>query len=130
MTSQEHWRLLEQLVKEVNQQAEQLKQAQEKMRDLTATAKSRDGMVTVTVGPRGDVQAIELDPRVYRKLSPSELSDSIMAQIKDATRQVSGELRELMEPFTPTLPFEDLFGPEAGADLFFPGSDLPRTEKK
>ncbi|MET8869998.1 YbaB/EbfC family nucleoid-associated protein [Nonomuraea sp. NPDC004580] len=121
--------MLEQLVKEVNQQTEQLKQAQEKMRDLTATAKSRDGMVTVTVGPRGDVQAIEFDPRVYRKLSPSELSDSIMAQIKDATRQVSGDMRELMEPFTPALPFEDLFGSEAGADLFFPGSDLPRTEK-
>src|SRR5690349_16186374 len=105
----EPWRLLEQLVQEVNQQTEQLKKMQEKVRELSATAKSKDGMVTVTVGPRGEVRTIEFDPRVYRKLSPSELSASVVEQIGRATRQVSTEMKELMEPFgMPDLPFEDL----------------------
>ncbi|AQZ61524.1 unnamed protein product [[Actinomadura] parvosata subsp. kistnae] len=120
MASDEQWRLLEQLVQEVDQQTEQLRRMQERMRDLSATATSKDGMVTVTVGPRGEVRTIDLDPRVYRKLSPSELSDTIVAQIGDATRQVSGELKELMAPLVPDLPFEDLFGDGTGFESFLP----------
>ncbi|GAA2213951.1 hypothetical protein GCM10009850_094150 [Nonomuraea monospora] len=120
MASDEQWRLLEQLVQEVDQQTEQLRQMQERMRELSATATSKDGMVTVTVGPRGEVRTIDLDPRVYRKLTPSELSDTIVAQIRDATRQVSGEMKELMEPFVPDLPFEDLFGEKTSFESFLP----------
>ncbi|TYB56032.1 YbaB/EbfC family nucleoid-associated protein [Nonomuraea sp. PA05] len=120
MASDEQWRLLEQLVQEVDQQTEQLRQMQERMRELAATATSKDGMVTVTVGPRGEVRTIDLDPRVYRKLTPSELSDTIVAQIRDATRQVSGEMKELMEPFVPDLPFEDLFGEKTNFESFLP----------
>ncbi|MGW4797788.1 YbaB/EbfC family nucleoid-associated protein [Nonomuraea sp. NPDC004297] len=128
MASNEQWRLLEQLVEDVNQQTEQLKRMQESMRELSATARSRDGMVSVTVGPRGEVRAIEFDPRVYRKLSPSELSDSIVEQIRHATRQVSGELKELMGPFVPDLPFEDLFGDETSFESFLPQPGTPRPE--
>ncbi|MBE1583658.1 YbaB/EbfC family nucleoid-associated protein [Nonomuraea angiospora] len=122
----EPWRLLEQLVQEVNQQTEQLKKMQEKVRELSATAKSKDGMVTVTVGPRGEVRTIEFDPRVYRKLSPSELSASVVEQIGRATRQVSTEMKELMEPFgMPDLPFEDLFGEGTNLESFLPRPGTP-----
>lgn len=125
MTTDEPWRLLEQLVQEVNQQTEQLRETHEKVRELSATATSKDGMVTVTVGPRGEVLAIEFDPRVYRKLSPSELSASIVAEIGRATRQVSGQMKELMEPFVPDLPFEDLFGAETSFESFLPQPGTP-----
>ncbi|MDX3106095.1 YbaB/EbfC family nucleoid-associated protein [Nonomuraea angiospora] len=122
----EPWRLLEQLVQEVNQQTEQLKKMQEKARELSATAKSKDGMVTVTVGPRGEVRTIEFDPRVYRKLSPSELAASVVEQIGRATRQVSTEMKELMEPFgMPDLPFEDLFGEGTNFESFLPRPGTP-----
>ncbi|MEV1173000.1 YbaB/EbfC family nucleoid-associated protein [Nonomuraea sp. NPDC049784] len=132
MTTDEPWRLLEQLVQEVNRQTEQLKKMQEKVRELSATARSKDGMVTVTVGPRGEVRTIELDPRVYRKLSPSELSASIVDQIGRATRQVSGDMKELMEPFgVPDLPFEDLFGEGTSFESFLPhpGTPGPRAPR-
>ncbi|MEO3806410.1 YbaB/EbfC family nucleoid-associated protein [Nonomuraea sp. B1E8] len=125
MTTDEPWRLLEELVQEVNQETEQLKQMQERMRLLSATATSKDGMVTVTVGPRGEVRTIDLDPRVYRKLSPSELSASIVEQIGKATRQISGEMKELMEPFTSDLPLDDLFGEETGFESFLPRPGAP-----
>ncbi|MGP3936618.1 YbaB/EbfC family nucleoid-associated protein [Nonomuraea sp. KM88] len=125
MTTDEPWRLLEQLVQEANQETEQLKQMQERMRLLSATVTSKDGMVTVTVGPRGEVRTIDLDPRVYRKLSPSELSASIVEQIGRATRQVSGEMKELMEPFTSDLPLDELFGVETGFESFLPRPGAP-----
>ncbi|TDE36146.1 YbaB/EbfC family DNA-binding protein [Nonomuraea mesophila] len=118
MSGDEQWRLLEQLVQEVNQQTEQLKQMQDKMRDLSATSRSKDGMVSVTVGPQGEVRTIDLDPRVYRKLSPSELSASIVEQIGKAAGQVRGDMKELMEPFVPGLPTDDLFGEAMNFEAF------------
>lgn len=107
----EPWTALEKLVKEVNRQTEQVQDMHEKARDMSASATSEDGMVTVTVGARGDVRKIDFDPRVYRKLSLSELSASLIEQIGAATRTVSGELKEAMQPLAPAdLPFGDLFG--------------------
>lgn len=126
MATDEPWRLLEQLVQEVNQQTEQLGKMHQKVRELSATARSKDGMVTVTVGPRGEVRTIEFDPRVYRKLSPSELSTLIVEQIGRATSQVSGEMRELMGPFVPDLPFGDLFGEGTSFESFLPGAGPPQ----
>jgi DNA-binding protein YbaB len=125
MTSDEPWRLLDQLVQEVNQQTEQLKQLHEQVSRLSVTVRSNDGLVSVTVGPRGEVRTIDFDPRVYRKLSPSELSALTVEQIQRATRQVSGEMKELMEPFAPDLPFEDLFGEGTGFESFLPGEPEP-----
>jgi DNA-binding protein YbaB len=126
MAADEPWRLLEQLVQEVNQQTEQLGKMHQKARELSATATSKDGMVTVTVGPRGEVRTIEFDPRVYRKLSPSALSTVIVEQIGRATSQVSGEMRELMAPFVPDLPFEDLFGAGTSFESFLPDPGTPQ----
>ncbi|GAA3546293.1 hypothetical protein GCM10022419_028040 [Nonomuraea rosea] len=125
MTTEEPWRLLDQLVQEVNQQTEQLKQVHEQVSRLSVTVRSSDGLVSVTVGPRGEVRAIDFDPRVYRKLSPSELSALTVEQIQRATRQVSGEMKELMEPFASDLPFEDLFGEGTGFESFLPREPEP-----
>lgn len=123
------WTVLEQLVQEVNRQTEQIRDMHEKIRDVSASATSKDGMVTVTVGARGDVRKIDFDPRVYRKLSPSELSASLVEQIGAATRTVSGELKETMQPFAPAdLPFEDLFGEEVDFPSFLAQATTPRPK--
>ncbi|MFC5813892.1 YbaB/EbfC family nucleoid-associated protein [Nonomuraea harbinensis] len=118
----EEFRLtIEALAKEYNEQALRLREAYEKLSELTVTAESRDGMVSVTVGPRGQVEAIKLDPRVYRKLSPSQLSRAIMEQIGAATQQVTDRTKELMAPFVPEgLPLEDVFGEGASIESFLP----------
>ncbi|MER7361346.1 YbaB/EbfC family nucleoid-associated protein [Nonomuraea wenchangensis] len=118
----EEFRLtVEELAKEYNRQATQLREAYGKLSELTATAESRDRMVSVTVGPRGQVQNIKLDPRVYRKLSPSQLARAIMEQIGAATGQVAGQTKELMAPFMPQgIPLEDVFGEGASIESFLP----------
>ncbi|MDA0632355.1 YbaB/EbfC family nucleoid-associated protein [Nonomuraea sp. MCN248] len=118
----EEFRLtVEALAKEYNQRTAGLRKAYGQLSELTATAESRDGMVRVTVGARGQVMSIKLDPRVYRKLSPSELAQAILHQIGAAGRQVTDRTKELMKPFMPDdLPLDDLFGEGAGFESFLP----------
>ncbi|MFE3453947.1 YbaB/EbfC family nucleoid-associated protein [Nonomuraea sp. NPDC059194] len=118
----EEFRLaIEDMAKEYNRQAEQLKQAYAKLRETTAVGKSDDGMVTVTVGPRGQVQNIEFNPRVYGKLSPSELAYSILEQISAASGEVAERTKELMSPFVPEgLPYEEFFGDDVSLDSLLP----------
>ncbi|WP_336206948.1 YbaB/EbfC family nucleoid-associated protein [Nonomuraea sp. LPB2021202275-12-8] len=118
----EEFRLaMEDMAREYNRQAAQLKQAYAELRELTAVGRSRDGMVTVTVGPRGQVRRIELNPRVYAKLSPSELADSIVEQVSAATGEVAERTKELMAPFVPEgLPLQEFFGEDASLEALLP----------
>ncbi|MFI6920989.1 YbaB/EbfC family nucleoid-associated protein [Nonomuraea spiralis] len=112
---------IEGLAKEYNRQAGELRAAYGRLSELTGTGESADRLVRVTVGPRGQVQEIELDPRVYRKLAPSQLSREIMQQIGAATEQVAERTKELMAPFMPEgLPLEEVLGEGASIDAFLP----------
>ncbi|MEV0203342.1 YbaB/EbfC family nucleoid-associated protein [Nonomuraea sp. NPDC050691] len=117
------WELLRQLVQDVNRQAEQAKELHRKALDVTGSSQSKDGMVTVTVGPQGELRAVEFDPRVYRELSPTELAACVVEQAAIATRQVSDELRTLAGPLiADDIPFEDLFGESVSFESFLPGA--------
>ncbi|GAA4959213.1 DNA-binding protein YbaB [Nonomuraea thailandensis] len=119
--SDEFRQAIEEMAAEYNQHAARLREAYGKLSEMTVTAESDDRLVTVTVGPRGQVQGIELDPRVYRKLSPSELAQAIIEQIGAATGEVGRRTKELIEPFVPKdLPFEDLYGEGASFESFLP----------
>ncbi|MEV6860977.1 YbaB/EbfC family nucleoid-associated protein [Streptosporangium subroseum] len=132
MVSDDFRMTMEELAGDYNRQAAQLRETYGKLNELTATARSDDRMVSVTVGPRGQVQDIELDPRVYRKRSSSELSQSIMEQIGVATSEVSSRMQELMAPFVPDgLPYEELFGEGASFESFMPQPvKLPSKEQE
>ncbi|MBB3729991.1 YbaB/EbfC family nucleoid-associated protein [Nonomuraea dietziae] len=109
------------LAGDVNRQITQVREAYAKLGALESTVHSDDGMVGVTVGARGQVRSIELNPRVYRRLSPAELADAIMEQISRATGAVSEQSRQLMEPLMPEgLPYEEVFGENATLDAFLP----------
>lgn len=72
--------MIESLTEEYDKRDGPVREMYGRLSELTVTSHSEDGVVTVTVGPRGQVWNIELDPRVYRKLSPSELSHSIKGE--------------------------------------------------
>jgi DNA-binding protein YbaB len=79
----------------------QLKDMRRELTEVGATAKRPDGLVTVVVGPQGQVKDIQLDPRVYRKLDSGELAAAIMELISQATAEVSAQMRTIMSPFIP-----------------------------
>ncbi|WP_246083806.1 YbaB/EbfC family nucleoid-associated protein [Nonomuraea diastatica] len=108
------------------QSASRMRDVYEQLNELSHAARSADGMVTVIVDSRGQVRSLALDPRVYRKLSPSELADAIMHQVGVAMREVSARTRELVEPMLPEgVPYDDVFGTGAGLKGFFPSPQEP-----
>lgn len=112
---------LEGLMEDYTRRVEGLRQMQRDLRAASATARHKDGLVTVVVGARGQVQDITLDPRVYRKLTPSELSRAIMELIGKATADVSEQMKEIMSPFMPDdLPYDQVLGEKGDLTAFLP----------
>ena len=74
---------------------------QQRLREAEGTAQSKDGAVRLTVGPRGDLRTLQIDPRAYRRLSPSELAGEILELSGQAARAVQAELEQVMAPFLP-----------------------------
>ncbi|MEO3928861.1 YbaB/EbfC family nucleoid-associated protein [Micromonosporaceae bacterium B7E4] len=105
----------EQLVTEYERSRQRLATLHERMSALTSSATSDDGLVTVTVGARGELSTVEVEPRAYRRLAPTELGESIVATARKAGEQVAEQLRELLSPLMPAgVPVEKLLAP--GAD--------------
>ncbi|NBE95071.1 YbaB/EbfC family nucleoid-associated protein [Nonomuraea sp. KC401] len=114
------------LAREINQQTTRIREAYSELSTMKHTTSSEDGMVSVTVGRHGQVRRIELNPRVYRTQSPSQLADAIMQQINKATAAVSEQSKQLLQPLLPEdLPHEEVFGQHATLDAFFPGPVEP-----
>lgn len=114
------------LAGEINQQVARVREAFGELSALEHTARSADGMVTVTVGRHGQLRGVELNPRAYRNLSPTQLADAIMRQANAATAAVSEQSRQLLDPLMPDgLPYEDVFGERVTLDAFFPGPVEP-----
>ncbi|SDF98033.1 YbaB/EbfC family nucleoid-associated protein [Klenkia brasiliensis] len=72
---------------------------------VQVTEKSRDGLVTVTVGPRGDLVRLDLDPRIYRRPDSRELADTITATVQKA---VSAAREAVVETFSAIVPPEQM----------------------
>lgn len=78
---------------------------QQKAREVQVTEKSRDGLVSVTVGARGELVRLDLDPRIYRRPDSRELADAITETVHAA--QASAKER-VMEVFAEIIPRKQL----------------------
>jgi DNA-binding protein YbaB len=94
--------------------AEELSNQFEKIRDglgdmqreltaVTGTAKSPDGYVTATVGPRGQLLRLQLDPRIYRKPDSAQLAQSITETVGKAAEDAAHKVEAVTERYAPGL---------------------------
>lgn len=74
---------------------------QQKLQAIKVKAKSPDGYVSVTVGPRGQLLDLELDARIYRQPNSKELASTITATIQRAATEAANQVAELCTPFVP-----------------------------
>lgn len=72
-----------------------------KARAVEITEKSRDGLISVTVGARGDLIRLDIDPRIYRRPDSRALADAITDTIHLATAKAQDQVVELFEPLVP-----------------------------
>lgn len=68
---------------------------------LQATEKSHDGLVSVTVGSRGELVRLDLDPRIFRRPDSRHLADSIVETAGRAGERVRERIIELFAPLVP-----------------------------
>lgn len=72
-----------------------------KARAVQATETSRDGLVSVTVGSRGELVRLDIDPRVYRRPDARALADSITETVQRAAAKAQERIIEVFEPLIP-----------------------------
>jgi len=74
---------------------------QRRLQSIRCSASSRDGFVKATVGPRGQLLDLELDPRLYRTPDSKALAASIVATIQEAAAAAVDKVVEAVEPYQP-----------------------------
>ena len=72
-----------------------------KLATFQVTAESDDGHVRATVGPRGQLVKLVLDPRVYREPSAESLASKITATVQRATTKSVEEVQQLLAGYLP-----------------------------
>ncbi|HUR01406.1 MAG TPA: YbaB/EbfC family nucleoid-associated protein [Nonomuraea sp.] len=120
---------IEDLVAEFGRQVREVRETHAQLREVTATVS--DGNVTVTAGPQGRIDEITFHPRVYSRLSPSELARAVLDQVTKANTQVAEESRVLMAPLVPEgMATEQLFGGEFDLDGLLPDTPFQGPTKR
>lgn len=76
-----------------------------KARELQITEKSRDGLISVTVGVRGDLIRLDIDPRIYRRPDSRALADTITETVQLAAAKAE---ERVIEMFAPLIPEEQI----------------------
>lgn len=80
---------------------EQAPAIHEKAKAVQVTRKSRDGLVSVTVGARGELVRLDIDPRIYRRPDSRALADAITSTIHEATQAAQDQVMDLFDPLVP-----------------------------
>ncbi|MFC6083139.1 YbaB/EbfC family nucleoid-associated protein [Sphaerisporangium aureirubrum] len=73
----------------------------ERARTLQVTEKSPDGLISATVGARGDLVRLDIDPRVYRRPDSRQLADTITATVQSAAAKARERVVEIFAPLIP-----------------------------
>lgn len=74
---------------------------QRRLVELRVTAESSDGWVRATVGPRGQLIELKLDPRVYREGDPDALARKITTTVQAAAVRVTDEVGQIVSGYLP-----------------------------
>lgn len=74
--------------------AERLREANERIARIRVSAESEDGLVTATVDARGRLDALEIDPRVYRNTDSGALAERVLDAARAAAEQADRQVAE------------------------------------
>ena len=83
---------------------EKMGQMQEEIKNIEATGRSGGGMVSITVGGRGEMKGLKIDPSLLADNDAEILEDLIIAAHTDAREKVETAMNEKMQDMTAGLP--------------------------
>ncbi|MBI0083045.1 YbaB/EbfC family nucleoid-associated protein [Commensalibacter sp. M0402] len=88
------------LMKQASQMQSKMTEMQEKLAAITIEGVSGAGMVTVTLGGKGDMKSIKIDPKLVDPAEMEMLQDLIVAAYSDARRRLDETTQEEMQKVT------------------------------
>ncbi|NJP91729.1 YbaB/EbfC family nucleoid-associated protein [Nonomuraea sp. FMUSA5-5] len=77
-----------------------------KAKAVQVTETSPDGLVSVTVGARGELIRLDLDPRIYRRPDARALADTIADTARKAAAKAQENVMRILEPVIPADQFK------------------------
>jgi DNA-binding protein YbaB len=80
----------------------QVRELRQQLSSVTASARSRDGMIGVEVGAQGQLRGIWLDPGLFDRSSPQRLAAAIVELSGIATAEAARKVQEIMAPVLPS----------------------------
>jgi DNA-binding protein YbaB len=92
---------LEALAENYQGKLAEIRRLQQRAGQVTATARSRNGQISVEVGAQGQLIAVSLDPGVYDRLSPQRLAAAIVELARSAAADAAEQVRKIMAPVLP-----------------------------
>jgi DNA-binding protein YbaB len=112
------WSGLRTVVDDLRKAVGSLGEVQRRMRRVTGTGHSPDRLVTATVGPRGQLVDLEIDPRVFRNPDSRGLADAILAASRAAVDDANARTMSVVDETVPeTLRRGPFGGEDSLADL-------------
>jgi DNA-binding protein YbaB len=93
-----------------------LDETQKRISRITGTGYSPDRMVKATVGPRGQLVDLEIDPRVFRNPDSRGLADAILVAARNAVEDANAKTTVVVNEAVPVHLRRGPFGGEDQLD--------------
>jgi len=107
------WSTLYTMVDDLKRTVGTLGETQRKMMTVTGVGWSADRLVKATVGARGQLTDLQIDPRVFRNPDSAALAESILTAARAAVDDANAQAMAVVDA---TVPADLRRGPFGGAD--------------
>jgi DNA-binding protein YbaB len=114
-----NWGALSDMIGELRRATAGIPEVQRRMLEVTGEAWSDDRLIRAVVGPRGHLLELDIDPRVFRKPDSKALSAAIIATVREAVEDATGQARGIFEEGLPSDMRAGRIGKVDFADLAF-----------
>jgi DNA-binding protein YbaB len=119
---------MEELLGEYERLKSNMSAARERMRAMSGSASTTDGSIKVGVDSNARLIRLEIDPKAYRRFSPSQLAEEIQRLYREATKDVMRRVGDVMAPYLPAgVSYDQLVTGEADVSAWSP--DKPLTDE-
>ena len=98
----EHRTQVDELLADYRRSRAHLASVQRELASITASASDPEGLVTVTVGPRGTLTGITIDDAAYRRYRAGDLAEQIVRATGAATVRALTAAGEVLAPALPS----------------------------
>ncbi|MFF3392753.1 YbaB/EbfC family nucleoid-associated protein [Streptomyces sp. NPDC002669] len=88
----------DEMQQQVREHTEKLASVQRELAARTSTVRSKDRVISVTVGAQGDVREIKFHNEDYRRMDPARLGRALVELIGRAQTESAEAAREAFEP--------------------------------